>query len=75
LEAGSNLGTHSLFPGLNYPVNVNILGGTLTPLLRQNCIYTSYEALSEPTKGLKISIIRDGDSNVEEYDDERIYDQ
>jgi hypothetical protein len=71
----TNLGTHSLFLGLNYPMNVNILGGTLTPLLRQNCVYTSYEALSELTKGLKIYIICDGDSNVEEYDDERIYDQ
>jgi hypothetical protein len=72
----TNLGTHSLFLGLNYPMNVNILGGTLTPLLRQNYVYTSYEALSEQTKCLKIYVIRDHDSNVEEYDDEEwIYDQ
>jgi hypothetical protein len=57
-------------------MNVNILGGTLTPLLRQNCVYTSYEALSEPTKCLKISVIHDGDLNVKEYDDEDwIYDR
>jgi hypothetical protein len=49
----TNLGTQSLFLGLNYPMNVNILGGNLTPLLRQNCVYTSYEALSEPMKCLK----------------------
>jgi hypothetical protein len=66
----TNLGTHSLFLGLNYPMNMNILGGTLTPLLRQNCVYTSHEALSELTKCLKKIVIHDGDSNVEEYDDE-----
>jgi hypothetical protein len=72
----TNLGTHSLFLRMNYPMNVNILGGTLTPLLRQNCVYTSYEALSEPMKCLKISVICDGDLNVEEYDDEEwIYDR
>jgi hypothetical protein len=57
-------------------MNANILGGTLTPLLRQNYVYTSYEALSEPTKCLEISIIHDGDLNVEEYGDEEwIYDR
>jgi hypothetical protein len=66
----TNLGTHSLFLGLNYPMNMNILGGTLTPLLRQNYVYTSHEALSEPTKCLKKIVIHDSDSNVEEYDDE-----
>jgi hypothetical protein len=72
----TNIGTHSLFLGLNYPMNVNILGGTLTPLLRQNYVCTLYEALSEPTKCLKIFVIRDGDSNVKEYDDEEwIYDR
>jgi hypothetical protein len=72
----TNLGTQSLFLGLNYPMNANILGDNLTPLLRQNCVYTSYEALSEPTKCLKKFVIHDRDSNVEVYDDEDcIYDR
>ena len=45
----NNLGTHSLFLGLNYPMNVKIYSGeipdgTLIPFLRQNCVYTSYDA-------------------------------
>ena len=44
-----NLGTHSLFIGLNYPMNLKIndgngTSGTLTPFLRKNCVYISYGA-------------------------------
>ena len=39
-----SLGTHSLFLGLNYPMNLKIHNGqtldsTLTPFLRSNCVY------------------------------------
>jgi hypothetical protein len=41
------LGTHSLFLGLNYVMNLKINNvhapdGTLTPFIRMNCVYISY---------------------------------
>ena len=46
-----SLGTHSLFLGLNYPMNVEIHDGqppdgTLKPFLRKNCVYGSYYGFS-----------------------------
>lgn len=48
-----SLGTHSLFLGLNYPMNLkindgNAPDGTLTPFTRTNCVYISYYAFREP---------------------------
>ena len=42
-----SLGIHSLFLWLNYPMNIRIHNGqtpngTLSPLLRSNCVYGSY---------------------------------
>jgi hypothetical protein len=53
----TNLGTHSLFLGLNYPMNVNILGGTLTIILnvvanalsREPCSLNALLKTSQPT--------------------------
>jgi hypothetical protein len=45
----NNLGDHSLFHGLNYPIIVNLKicecqapDGTLVPFMQKNCVYTSY---------------------------------
>ncbi|KAK1677922.1 hypothetical protein QYE76_038770 [Lolium multiflorum] len=48
-----SLGTHSLFIGLNYPMNLkindgNAPDGTLTPFMRSNCVYIAYYAFREP---------------------------
>jgi hypothetical protein len=53
----TNLGTHSLFLVLNYPMNVNILGGTLTIMLnvvadalsREPCSLNALLKTSQPT--------------------------
>ena len=47
-----SLGTHSLFLGLNYPLNLkindgNAPDGTLTPFTRTNCVYISHYAFRE----------------------------